>query len=107
MPYLFSYGTLRDAHVQQRLFGEIKHSVPAVLKGYEVAADADGFFYLNPSVSSSVVGALLSISARDLLRADQWEEVPIYERVQLSVSTSESLKAEKESTPMPKSYNFV
>ncbi|MDK2868656.1 MAG: hypothetical protein PWP38_2971 [Clostridiales bacterium] len=86
MPYLFSYGTLRDHHIQKLLFGSIKPSVPAALNGYEVIADADGFFYLNEAVDSQVMGTLLMVTEKDLLKADQWEEVPVYERSQLSIT---------------------
>jgi gamma-glutamylcyclotransferase (GGCT)/AIG2-like uncharacterized protein YtfP len=81
---LFSYGTLKDEYVQNKIFGKSVPAKAAKLENHQVKIDADGFFHL-VSGNQSVYGLLLQLSNIDLLRADQWEEVPVYERERIQV----------------------
>jgi gamma-glutamylcyclotransferase (GGCT)/AIG2-like uncharacterized protein YtfP len=81
---LFSYGTLKDEYVQNKIFGKSVPAKAAKLENHQVKIDADGFFHLVLG-NQSVYGLVLELSNIDLLRADQWEEVPVYERERIQV----------------------
>jgi gamma-glutamylcyclotransferase (GGCT)/AIG2-like uncharacterized protein YtfP len=78
--YLFSYGTLQEKKIQEGLFGEQIPMIDGRLEGYVLRLGSDGYYNLEPSVDSSVEGKLLKLDERQILCADQWEEVPVYER---------------------------
>lgn len=82
--WLFSYGTLRDEAIQIKLFGTRLYMQKASLNGYAVTSDEDGFFNLTQS-NNIVEGSVLLVNNNQLLRADQWEEIPLYERKIMSV----------------------
>ncbi|MDK2962196.1 MAG: hypothetical protein PWP20_1322 [Eubacteriaceae bacterium] len=84
MELLFSYGTLKDEYVQNKIFGKSVPAKAAKLENHQVKIDADGFFHLVLG-NQSVYGLVLELSNIDLLRADQWEEVPVYERERIQV----------------------
>lgn len=84
MSYLFSYGTLKNELIQQKIFGRVLNKRHAVLEGFCIKGDIDGFYHLAPG-SGFVPGMLLEVTKADLLRADQWEEVPVYEREEVIV----------------------
>ncbi|WKY44919.1 gamma-glutamylcyclotransferase family protein [Eubacteriaceae bacterium ES2] len=84
MELLFSYGTLREEFIQKKIFGRSIPSKAAKLEQHQLKMDADGFFYLVPG-NQCVYGRILQLSNIDLLRADQWEEVPVYERERIEV----------------------
>ncbi|WKY48060.1 gamma-glutamylcyclotransferase family protein [Eubacteriaceae bacterium ES3] len=90
---LFSYGTLRDEYVQKKIFGKKIPSKSGKLSDYQVKMDADGFFNLVPG-NQCVYGRVLQLTSEELLRADQWEEVPVYEREKIQVEMDgESVEA--------------
>ena len=84
---LFSYGTFRKREVQKVIFGDEVQMFDATLRGFEVVQGEDGFFALRENEASFVEGSILVLDRRLLLKADQWEEVPIYEREQVVVHT--------------------
>jgi gamma-glutamylcyclotransferase (GGCT)/AIG2-like uncharacterized protein YtfP len=91
---LFSYGTFKDINVQRSIFGREVCCKPACLEGYNICADKDGYYYLIESEDkeNKVYGLVLELSQRELWLADQWEEVPVYEREKLKVQTSNGIE---------------
>lgn len=59
----------------------------ATLENYEVVECQDGFYALREVRGKSVNGAILVLDSSLLLKADQWEEVPIYERERTVIKT--------------------
>ncbi|MDR1523211.1 MAG: gamma-glutamylcyclotransferase [Endomicrobium sp.] len=90
MEYLFSYGTLQDKTVQMRLFGTNVHSLTAVLLNHAVVC-VDGYLSIVPYSGEEVVGEILELSSLQLQIADKWEEVPLYTRSHIVVTTSAGL----------------
>ncbi|MGJ8677340.1 MAG: gamma-glutamylcyclotransferase family protein [Akkermansiaceae bacterium] len=86
MEQLFVYGTLRDAAVQRVLFGEIVHSRPAILRGWGIKQGNGGYLFIRPEIDGVIQGEILSMTEKQLERADQWEEVPLYLREKVSVN---------------------
>ena len=92
---LFAYGTLGQSDVQQILFGEVVRSEPATLLGWQVAF-CRGHSYLNisPAEGASAQGKLLTLSRNQLRIADQFEEIPFYQRIKVCVRTGEGSERE-------------
>lgn len=91
---LFSYGTFKDSNVQKSIFNREVSTKPAYLEGYSICADKDGYYYLNETqgTENKVNGLVLELSQRELWLADQWEEVPLYERERVQVHTSSGIE---------------
>lgn len=71
---LFSYGTLRDNHLQQILYGRHVEMHDAVLQGYDSFAGDDGYFFLQKSdVAEAIYGKVLHLTEREMWITDQWE----------------------------------
>ncbi|HJW41602.1 MAG TPA: gamma-glutamylcyclotransferase family protein [Rhizomicrobium sp.] len=89
---LFSYGTLRDAAIQRRLFGRLIAGVPDAVMGYRLAkitiADPDSssgraeHLIIDPTgdLEDIVEGHVLEVMAEDLRIADVYE-TDVYKRV--------------------------
>ena len=90
--YLFSYGTLRDPALQKILFGNVIEMQSSRLDGWSLYRATDGYLFIKPSNNASVEGMLLSLTGEQLRRADQWEEVPLYIRELVDVSTATNQK---------------
>lgn len=100
MPLLFSYGTLRDAHVQMTLFGRALEGHEDVLIGYQqrLAPVADPAFVresgkthhaiLRPSSSPSagVEGTALEVTEAELALTDAYEPRE-YQRVKAKLAS--------------------
>ena len=93
MPLLFSYGTLRDPAVQQRLFGRLLRGSADELPGYSCVSVevADAGFALENGARQAMVrytgkthdrtpGMALDVTDSELATADAYEPVE-YERV--------------------------
>lgn len=91
---LFSYGTLREAAVQRRLFGRLVPGVPDAVMGYRLAkitiADPDAIatsgtaehLIIDPTgrTEDCVEGQVLELTLDELRIADVYEDVA-YKRV--------------------------
>src|SRR5215472_16941235 len=82
---LFAYGTLGESQVQQILFGEMVPSEPATLDGWRVTIGGNPYLSLSPADGASTEGRLLLLSRAQLRIADQFEEIPFYRRIKVSV----------------------
>ncbi len=83
MPSLFAYGTLCNQNVQILMFGRTLKSRSYVLEGYTLCRCDDGFYTVKEKAGSRVAGKILDVTDEDLLIADEWELVPLYERKQM------------------------
>ena len=97
---LFSYGTLQDEAVQQRLFGRSLHGTPDALVGYRLDwletrdpdAVATSGIVRHPVVHATgddrdrVPGTLFRLTAAELARADDYE-ADDYRRVQVRLAS--------------------
>lgn len=88
--WLFTYGTLRDPEIQQILFGGHRPSEMARLSGWLLcASDEDGYLFIRPEPTTTVIGAVIELDATMLAIADQWEEVPRYQREKVQVQNAD------------------
>ena len=62
------------------------------LDGWLLHRTIDGYLFIKPSNNSFVEGMLLSLTGEQLHRADRWEEVPLYIRELVNVSTATNKK---------------
>ena len=91
MRLLFSYGTLTDGDIQSALFGRSVPSKKAILSDRAVFLSPDGYPFIKPEPGENVEGLILRLTADALQMADQWEEVPVYRREQLTVKTMDAI----------------
>lgn len=85
---LFVYGTLKDPELRRRLLGEVAEIRPAELRGYAASQARDGWQTLVESPQGVVAGELLTLSDEQLWSCDQWEEIPMYQRRKVSVTSA-------------------
>lgn len=84
---LFCYGTLQLPVVQRSLFASQIDSTPARLRGWRLQAGFDGYLFIRPAPQHGIYGQLLWLTPAQLARADEWEDVPYYQRERVIVST--------------------
>jgi len=103
MPLLFSYGTLQLPEVQQDTFGRLLPGRPAVLPGWAPAqvpiadparARALGRTHHDDIIPTGdpahrVRGAVLEVTAEELVRADGYESAFGYDRVTVVLESGE------------------
>src|SRR6185437_7554507 len=82
---LFSYGTLREASVQRKLFGRLVAGVPDAVMGYRLAKVTSGLavhLIIDPTGNPEdfVEGQVLSLTPDELRIADAYED-DAYRRV--------------------------
>ena len=77
---VFCYGTLLLPRYQRRLFSRKFTASPAVLRGWRLRMGYDGYRFIQPSPHQSVRGSLLWLTPEQLEAADNWEDVPYYQR---------------------------
>ena len=87
MNRLFVYGTLKSKEVQKKLLGHTLDSYKATLYGYSINK-AEEYYNAIKSNGSFIKGEVLLVSSEDLLRIDQWEEVPLYLKEKVTVQTT-------------------
>ncbi len=90
MEQIFAYGTLLDPAIQLQLFGrKIAPIAKASLKGWKKKTDKD-YPYLVPDETAITRGSIIELSEKELIIADQWEEVPReYKRLKLTVTVQD------------------
>ncbi|MFD5420149.1 GDSL-type esterase/lipase family protein [Streptomyces sp. NPDC127069] len=115
---LFSFGTLRDAHVQTTLFGRTVPSSPASLVGYTTrplkitdpdviaASGLDVHLTLECRLGSVVEGAVLRLTDGELAAADAYE-VDDYVRRRVLLSSGESAWAYLDADPLRSAARIV
>jgi len=77
----FSYGTLLDPEYQRELFGRSVPTAPATLPDWQAVFTPTGYLTIVPRAGAEVRGALVTVDERELAICDAWEEVPLYERI--------------------------
>lgn len=87
MNRLFVYGTLKSKEVQKKLLWHTLDSYKATLYGYSINK-AEEYYNAVKSNGSFIKGEVLLVSSEDLLRIDQWEEVPLYLKEKVTVQTT-------------------
>lgn len=85
---LFVYGTLCSPQVQMELFDYEPPSVKAVLEDHQVYEDADGYRFVTQVSGERTEGMLLTLTERDIVITDLWEDVPMYVREDVTVQTA-------------------
>ena len=89
--WIFSYGTLQDPDIQKELFGGICPKTRARLSGWALYVSLEsGYLFIKPEPSGSVKGFILEVDSHGLHSADQWEEVPIYQREKVWVTLDDA-----------------
>ena len=97
--WLFSYGTLRQAEVQQAVFGRVLETQEDSLVGFELGSVTitDPFvieksgsnrhpILMRTDSGKAIAGSALSVNAEDLDAADRYEAAD-YERVQVALAS--------------------
>jgi len=97
--WLFSYGTLRQAEVQQAVFGRALETHKDSLIGFELGTVTitDPFviaksgsdrhpILMRTDSGNAIAGSALSVNAKDLEAADRYEAAD-YERVQVALAS--------------------
>jgi gamma-glutamylcyclotransferase (GGCT)/AIG2-like uncharacterized protein YtfP len=90
--FLFVYGTLKDAAVQQAVFGRAVEGKPDTLDGYTRARiELGGTMYsiIRPDLHGSVEGLLIEVTPQELALIDRYEGGD-YQRVQVTLKTGQA-----------------
>jgi gamma-glutamylcyclotransferase (GGCT)/AIG2-like uncharacterized protein YtfP len=87
---LFSYGTLQNQEVQHALFGRTVPSQPGCVDGWARFMGDDGYLFIKPRIGSRISGVILTLSDRELHRADLWEDLTVYRRESCRVVLQDS-----------------
>lgn len=83
---LFTYGTLTNETIQQKLFGATIESHKAVLEGWEKRAASDGYLFVRPNPNTQIVGRLMLLTAAQKALADEWEDSTLYQLLPIQVT---------------------
>jgi gamma-glutamylcyclotransferase (GGCT)/AIG2-like uncharacterized protein YtfP len=81
---LFAYGTLRDPQYQRELFERTFPQRPAQVRGYVVVSTGGGYLAAAPRPGETIAGALVELDLAAYAIADAWEDLTIYERVEVT-----------------------
>ena len=114
--YVFLTKEFNNADVEKVLFGKILEKHPCILNGYRYGEYSNSVFYLQKDSKSSVEGYAAVVTAEQLWLLDQWNEVPVLNRILITADLFgksislylyiENLEAEKlsgnQSTPLEK-----
>lgn len=84
---LFGYGTFCRRAWRRTLFGADYAVEPATLAGWRRAAVPSGYLSIVPDPSASVRGVAIVLDAAGWAIADAWEDVPLYRRTAVEVTT--------------------
>ncbi len=85
---VFSYGTLCEPLVRDRVLGHTVDVRPAILRGFSKVCGWD-YLTLVPS-DGTVSGVVFEADADDVARMDEWEDVPVYVPTEVSVEVDGS-----------------
>jgi len=88
---LFAYGTLRDPEFQRELFGRALPMRSATLPDWATVITESGYLTIVAWPGNRLAGALLTLDDDALAIADAWEEVPLYDRQKMRVSTHDGV----------------
>lgn len=86
---LFAYGTLRDAPIQQSVFGRRLSGDPDSLRGWrcgQVLIDGQVYPMAEPDPASDLEGQLYPLTPDELDRADAYEGEE-YRRIQVTLTS--------------------
>lgn len=114
--YVFLTKEFNNADVEKVLFGKILEKQPCILNGYRYGEYSNSVFYLQKDSKSTVEGYAAVVTAEQLWLLDQWNEVPVLNRILITADLFgksislylyiENLEAEKlsgnQSTPLEK-----
>jgi gamma-glutamylcyclotransferase (GGCT)/AIG2-like uncharacterized protein YtfP len=84
---LFGYGTFCREAWRRTLFGADYAVEPATLPGWRRAAVPSGYLSIVPDAGASVRGLAIVLDAAGWAIADAWEDVPLYHRTVVEVTT--------------------
>ena len=86
---LFGYGTFRKPAWRTAILGADYPAQPATLRGYRRVATGSGYLSLRETLFdvSLIEGVLIELDELGWQIADAWEEVPKYQRVEVTVNT--------------------
>ncbi len=92
---LFVYGTFKDEKIQKKIFERAIKQSNATLHGYYIDNSEKYYDIVAGSEDDYISGKFLYLDTKDLLRADQWENVPLYvkEVVEVDLENGERLPA--------------
>jgi gamma-glutamylcyclotransferase (GGCT)/AIG2-like uncharacterized protein YtfP len=85
---IFAYGTLRDPGYQRALFDRELPLIPARLDGWMTVVAEGGFLTIVPVAGEAVDGDVIVVDDAALRVADAWEEVPLYERIEIDANVA-------------------
>jgi len=80
---LFAYGTLRDPDYQRELFDRTYHMHRAFVADYIVTHSPTGYLAAVPRAGNLIDGAIVEIDAAGLEVADAWEDLDVYDRIEV------------------------
>jgi gamma-glutamylcyclotransferase (GGCT)/AIG2-like uncharacterized protein YtfP len=80
---LFAYGTLRDPDYQRELFGRTYQMHRAIVADFMVTSAATGYLAATPQPGFTIDGAIVEIDEAGLAIADAWEDLDVYDRVEV------------------------
>jgi gamma-glutamylcyclotransferase (GGCT)/AIG2-like uncharacterized protein YtfP len=86
---LFAYGTLRDAPIQQSVFGRRLNGDPDGLAGWrrgQVIIEGQAYPMAEPDPASELDGRLYQLTQDDLVRADAYEG-ETYRRIRVTLTS--------------------
>lgn len=81
---VFVYGTLKVADLRRLILDRDIPAVSAVLYDYTLK-ERDGFYFVSSEEGEQVKGSVICLTEAELEICDKWEEVPLYERIRVSV----------------------
>jgi gamma-glutamylcyclotransferase (GGCT)/AIG2-like uncharacterized protein YtfP len=76
MEKLFVYGTLKDHHIQQAVFGRVAGGKPARLKGYKkirLQLGHNTYPIAIPDAKETIEGVVISVTPAELKSIDHYE----------------------------------
>jgi gamma-glutamylcyclotransferase (GGCT)/AIG2-like uncharacterized protein YtfP len=88
---LFAYGTFRDAAWRKAILGADYPARPATLAGWTRIASPTGYLSIAVSAFDVVAGLLIDLDEIGWKIADSWEEVPHYQRRDVTVRTADAI----------------
>jgi gamma-glutamylcyclotransferase (GGCT)/AIG2-like uncharacterized protein YtfP len=86
---LFAYGTLRDPDYQRELFGRTYQMHRAWVAGYIARVSRSGYLAAAPRLGALIDGAIVEIDAAGLAVADAWEDLDVYDRIEIDAQRAD------------------
>ncbi|RSD28705.1 gamma-glutamylcyclotransferase family protein [Mesobacillus subterraneus] len=89
--YLFSYGTLKQKEIQKILLGTDVKMRAATLPDWRLYEDVDQYYFIKPEAGYQVGGCILDLTKEQFWVIDQWEDIPSYTRMKVTVESKGQL----------------